>query len=86
MTGLRDISLIQTPPTDRLAVRTLVSQPTEDVIAEAIERELQRGGQVFFVHNRVDTLPRQAELLSRLVPQARIAVVSRVTGCSPGAT
>ena len=74
MTGMRDISLIQTPPVDRLAIRTLVAQPTERVITEAIERELERGGQVFYVHNRVEDIDRHAELLSRLIPRARIAV------------
>ena len=74
MVGLRDISLIQTPPTERLSVRTLVAQPREEAIAEAIERELARGGQVFYVHNRVEDIYRHSELLSRLVPEARIAV------------
>ena len=74
MSGLRDISLIQTPPVDRLSVRTLVAQPTERVISEAIDRELARGGQVFYVHNRVQDIDKHAELLGRLVPKARIAV------------
>jgi transcription-repair coupling factor (superfamily II helicase) len=74
MAGLRDVSLIQTPPIDRLAIRTMVAQPTERVITEAIERELERGGQVFFVHNRVQDIEKIAELVSRLVPAARVAV------------
>ncbi len=74
MIGLRDISLIQTPPADRLAVRTIVARPREDVIAEAIERELARGGQVFYVHNRVADIDEHAELIRRLVPSARIVV------------
>ena len=74
MVGLRDISLIQTPPADRLAVRTVVARPRENVIAEAIERELARGGQVFYVHNRVADIEEHAELLRRLVPGARIVV------------
>ncbi len=74
MVGLRDLSLIQTPPAERLAVRTIVAQPSDAVIADAIERELARGGQVFFVHNRVEDLATKAELIRRLVPRARIDV------------
>ncbi len=74
MIGLRDISLIQTPPTDRLPVETFLAQPTDEVIAEAIRRELLRGGQVFFVHHRVSDIERYAELIGNLVPEARVAV------------
>ncbi len=74
MVGLRDISLIRTPPVDRLPIKTFVTQPTEHVIAEAIGRELARGGQVFYVHNRVADIHRHAELVQRLVPNARVAV------------
>ena len=74
MLGLRDISLIQSPPVDRLPVQTFVSQPTEEVISEAIRRELARGGQVFFIHHRVFDIDKQAELIAALVPEARIAV------------
>ena len=74
MAGLRDVSLIQTPPIDRLAIRTMVAQPTEQVITESIEREIERGGQVFFVHNRVQDIEKIAELIVRLVPTARVAV------------
>ena len=74
MTGIRDISLIQTPPVDRMAIRTLVAQPTEEVITDAISSELGRGGQAFFVHNRIEDIYEQAELIQRLVPEARIAV------------
>jgi transcription-repair coupling factor (superfamily II helicase) len=74
MAGLRDVSLIQTPPIDRLAIRTMVAQPTEQVITESIDRELERGGQVFFVHNRVQDIEKIAELIVRLVPNARVGV------------
>ncbi len=74
MTGMRDITLIRTPPTDRLPIRTLVAQPNEHVIRDAIERELARGGQVFFVHHLISDIARQAELIRRLVPAARIAI------------
>jgi len=74
MLGLRDISLIQSPPVDRLPIQTFVSQPTEETISEAIRRELARGGQVFFVHHRVFDIDKQAELIQALVPEARIAI------------
>ena len=74
MTGIRDISLIQTPPVDRMSIRTLVAQPTEEVITDGITAELARGGQAFFVHNRIEDIYEKAELIQRLVPDARIAV------------
>ena len=74
LTGLRDMSLIETPPRDRLAIQTQVVQFSENVIKSAIELELGRGGQVFFIHNRVETIETIAALVQRLVPQARIAV------------
>jgi transcription-repair coupling factor (superfamily II helicase) len=72
--GLRDMSVIETPPRDRLAIQTQVVQFGESVIKSAIELELGRGGQVFFIHNRVETIETVAALVQRLVPQARIAV------------
>jgi transcription-repair coupling factor (superfamily II helicase) len=74
MVGLREISVIDTPPIDRLAIRTYVSRFDDDLIREAILRELRRGGQVFFVHNRVQSISAMAEFLGRLVPEAKIAV------------
>jgi transcription-repair coupling factor (superfamily II helicase) len=74
LTGLRDMSLIETPPRDRLAIQTQVVQFSENVIKSAIELELGRGGQVFFIHNRVETIQTIAALVQRLVPQARIVV------------
>ncbi|HJQ67449.1 MAG TPA: transcription-repair coupling factor [Blastocatellia bacterium] len=74
LAGLRDMSVIETPPRDRLAIQTHVVQFSDAVIRSAIELELQRSGQVFFVHNRVETIYAIAELVSRLVPQARIGV------------
>jgi transcription-repair coupling factor (superfamily II helicase) len=72
--GLRDMSVIETPPRDRLAIQTQVVQFSEPVIKSAIELELGRGGQVFFIHNRVESIDTIAALVKRLVPQARIAV------------
>jgi transcription-repair coupling factor (superfamily II helicase) len=74
LSGLRDMSLIETPPRDRLAIQTQVVQFSDPVIKSAIELELARGGQVFFVHNRVETIETVAALVKRLVPQARMAV------------
>src|SRR4029434_6281908 len=74
LAGLRDMSVIETPPRDRLAIQTHVVQFSDSVVRSAVELELQRSGQVFFVHNRVETINTIAELVSRLVPQARIGV------------
>ena len=72
--GLRDMSLIETPPRDRLAIQTQVVQFSESVVKSAIELELARGGQVFFIHNRVESIQTIAALVQRLVPQARLAI------------
>src|SRR5690606_400142 len=72
--GLRDLSLITTPPIDRRAVRTYVIRWDDHLIKEAIQRELSRGGQVFFVYNRIEGLYERAHRLQELVPSARIAV------------
>ena len=74
LSGMRDMSLIETPPRDRLAIQTQVVQFSETVIKSAIDLELSRGGQVFFIHNRVETIDTVAALVKRLVPQARLAV------------
>jgi transcription-repair coupling factor (superfamily II helicase) len=74
MVGLREISIISTPPQDRLAVRTFVSRFEEPLIKDAVKRELARGGQVFFVHNRVENIDRFAEHIAGLLPDCRIAV------------
>ncbi len=74
LSGLRDMSLIETPPRDRLAIQTQVVQFSDIVIKSAIELELGRGGQVFFIHNRVETIETIAALVQRMVPQARVAM------------
>ncbi len=74
LTGARDMSTIQTPPHDRLPVETIVLQYDERVIRDAIQRELNRGGQVFFLHNRVMTIETMRAKLQTLLPQARIVV------------
>ncbi|QIC60003.1 transcription-repair coupling factor [Acinetobacter schindleri] len=72
--GMRDLSIIATPPARRLTVKTFVQEQTNDTIKEAILRELLRGGQVYFLHNEVDTIDRAAESLRELVPEARVIV------------
>ena len=74
LTGARDMSTIETPPQDRLPVETIVAQYDERLIRDAIQRELNRGGQVFFLHNRVGTIEIMAQKLRTLVPHARIVV------------
>jgi transcription-repair coupling factor (superfamily II helicase) len=74
LTGARDMSTIQTPPHDRLPVETIATQYDERLIRDAIQRELSRGGQVFFLHNRVTTIEAMLAKLQALVPQARIVV------------
>ncbi|HZI48595.1 MAG TPA: DEAD/DEAH box helicase, partial [Pyrinomonadaceae bacterium] len=74
LTGARDMSTIETPPQDRLPVETLVIQYDERVIRDAVQRELNRGGQVFFLHNRVATIDAVAMKLRALVPRARVVV------------
>ena len=74
MLGMRDLSIIETPPRDRLAINTQVVQFSESVIRSAIELELSRNGQVFFIHNRVETIEAIAALVQKIVPNARIAI------------
>jgi transcription-repair coupling factor (superfamily II helicase) len=74
LTGARDMSTIQTPPHDRLPVETIVTQFDERTIRDAINRELARGGQVFFLHNRVMTIQDMADRLKKLCPNARLVI------------
>ncbi len=74
LVGLRDMSLIETPPRDRLAIQTTVASFNEELIRKAIQTELQRDGQVYFIHNRVESIYSLAELVGKLVPKARIVV------------
>jgi transcription-repair coupling factor (superfamily II helicase) len=74
LVGLRDMSLIETPPKDRIAIQTTVASWDEKLIRSSIEQELERGGQVYFVHNRVDTIWEIAAKLQEWVPRARVIV------------
>jgi transcription-repair coupling factor (superfamily II helicase) len=74
LVGLRDMSVIETPPKDRMAIQTVVASWDEKLIQSALEQELERGGQVYFVHNRVDSIWEIAAKLQALVPNARITV------------
>ena len=74
LVGLRDMSIIETPPKDRMAIQTIVAKFDEKLVRTAIEMELERGGQTFFVHNRVETIYEIAAKIRELVPHARIAI------------
>ena len=74
MTGAKDMSLLQTPPSERMAIETIVARNSDSVVREAILRELNREGQVFYLHNRVRTIDIVRERLESLVPEARITV------------
>ena len=74
LAGIRDMSVIETPPKDRMAIRTSVVRFDPQVIARAVRTELGRGGQVYVVHNRVESIDSIAGLIGRLVPEARLAV------------
>ncbi|MGC8658206.1 MAG: transcription-repair coupling factor [Desulfomonilaceae bacterium] len=74
LTGIRDMSVIETPPTNRHSIRTHVLKQTDEVVREAIVKELNRGGQVFYLHNRVQTIYQKANVLKRLVPEARFGI------------
>jgi transcription-repair coupling factor (superfamily II helicase) len=74
LVGLRDMSVIETPPRDRLAIQTVVASFQEDLVRRAIENELARDGQVYFIHNRVESIYSLATLVQKLVPKARVVV------------
>ncbi|MCD4813179.1 transcription-repair coupling factor [bacterium] len=74
LSGIRDISIIETPPLNRLPIKTQVLEYSEELIREAILREMARNGQVFFIHNRVHNIGQMAERVKNLVPEARVAV------------
>ncbi len=85
VSGIRDLSLITTPPIDRRAVRTIVTRYDDQVLKEAIGRELSRGGQVFYVYNRIEGIYEKAQRVQQLFPQARIAVAhGQMAGKSTG--
>ncbi|MCC7499670.1 MAG: transcription-repair coupling factor [Bryobacterales bacterium] len=72
--GLRDMSVIETPPKDRLAIHTVVAHFNLELAKAAIEQELGRGGQIYFVHNRIDSIWQRASMIQQLLPQARVGV------------
>jgi transcription-repair coupling factor (superfamily II helicase) len=74
LVGLRDMSVIETPPRDRLAIQTVVASFNEEIVRKAIENELARDGQVYFIHNRVESIYSLANLVTKLVPKARVVV------------
>ena len=72
LAGVRDLSVIETPPPGRMAIQTYVIPFRKNVLAQAIRQELRRGGQVFVVHNRIETLPALARAIQEMVPEARV--------------
>ncbi|MGH2446322.1 MAG: transcription-repair coupling factor, partial [Candidatus Limnocylindria bacterium] len=74
LVGVRDLSVIETPPEARLPIQTRIAEDDDGLVRDAISRELDRGGQVFYVHNRIETIEAAAERVRRLVPGARIAI------------
>ena len=72
--GIRDLSLINTPPADRLSVRTRIVHTSDYIIQEAVSRELRRGGQVFIVHNRVETIYEYGNYLKDILPDVKISI------------
>jgi len=75
LSGIRDLSIIKTPPKDRLAVQCFVAQFSKDLIGDAIRRELERDGQVYFVHNRIENIYKLADFVKKIVPEARVDVI-----------
>ncbi len=75
LSGMRDLSIIATPPMQRHAIKTFVSRWNTDTIVEGCQRELKRGGQIYFLHNEIKTIEKAAEELQQLVPEARIGIV-----------
>ena len=74
LAGTRDLSIIATPPAKRLSIKTFLYNYNKEIIAEAVNREIMRGGQVYFIHNDVATLPAMAEKLQQIVPNLRVAI------------
>ena len=74
LVGIRDLSVIETPPEARLPIQTRIAEDDDGLVRDAISRELDRGGQIFYVHNRVETIEAAAERVRRLVPGARVAI------------
>ena len=80
LVGLRDMSLIETAPRDRLPVQTEILPFDEETIVDALLREMDRGGQIYFVHNRVESIDAMAGYVRRMVPRARVAIGPRTDG------
>ena len=72
--GIRDLSVIETPPIDRLSIKTFVRKFDEKIIKDSIKKELERGGQVYFVHNKINSINSIKEMIQKIVPEARIGV------------
>ena len=82
MASIRDLSIIATPPAKRLMVKTFVQPYEKAIVKEALQRELLRGGQVFYLHNEVRSIDRCAEEIHALLPDARVGIATRASGKS----
>ena len=74
ISGLRDLSIIATPPERRLSIKTFINQKSDQIVKEAIQREILRGGQVFYLHNQVKTIEKTAIELQRAIPEASVSI------------
>jgi len=75
LTGLRDISLIETPPKDRLAIHTVVTHFSSKLIVSAVKKEISRGGQVYYIHNKIEDIEKVVRMIERLVPEAKVVYI-----------
>ena len=75
LTGIRDLSIIETPPKNRQSVETYVLEENDEIIISAVKKELERGGQVFYLHNRVETIESEANYLAKLMPEISIGIL-----------
>lgn len=75
LTGVRDISVIETPPEDRYPIQTYVVEQNDQLIRDAILREIGRGGQVYFVYNRVESIQSMASYIQNLVPEGKVTII-----------
>ena len=82
MLGVRDLSIIETPPANRFPVQTYVMEHNFALVREAIEREMGRGGQVFYLYNRVEDMTQKVDEIKQLVPEARVGFAQRTDGRS----
>merc|ERR1712098_906753 len=74
LSGLRDLSIISTPPKNRLPIKTFIKEHSETLIKNAIDFELSRGGQIYFLHNKINTIEKRAKKIKELLPEIKISI------------